>query len=245
MKERGTLAPATNIAYDPFRLQGGIKMIPIVLFVGKSGSGKTTLVEQVIAELVRRGRRVAAIKHAAHAVGLDQPGKDSARFSAAGAAAVAIVGQDQVGFYRRTPEEWNPETLRDRLFEDVDVIVGEGFKEARLPKVAVVRRAAGLEEDLDRAGLLAVATDTELAPELRVPRYSLADISGLADLVESQIQTQAGKREVTLHVNGRRITIKPFIKDFFLNTISAMVDSLKDTEDARRIVIAIDRSAQT
>ena len=217
-------------------------MIPIVLFVGKSGAGKTTLVEKVIAELVRRGRRVAAIKHAAHAVDLDHPGKDSTRFSAAGAAAVAIVGKDQIGFYRRTPEEWSPETLRDRLFEEVDVIVGEGFKEARLPKVAVVRQAAGLEEGLDRAGLLAIATDTGVAPDLKVPRYALEDISGLADLVEAQIQTQAGKREVTLYVNGRRVVIKPFIKDFFLNTICAMVDSLKDTEDARRIVIAIDRA---
>ena len=47
-------------------------MIPIILFVGKSGSGKTTLMEQVIAELGRRGRRVAAVKHAAHQLELDR-----------------------------------------------------------------------------------------------------------------------------------------------------------------------------
>ena len=220
-------------------------MIPMVLFVGKSGSGKTTLAEQVIAELCRRGRRVAALKHTAHSIALDRPGKDSARFFAAGALAVAVASPDQVGFYRRTAEPWSPETLRDRFFEEVEVIVGEGFAGAGLPKVAVIRRAAGVEKDLDRHGLLAIATDVEgaalpsLLPE--TPRYALDDIQGLADLVEAQIQSREGQREVTLFVNGRRVGIKPFIKDFFLNTIGAMVDSLKHTENGRRIVITIDR----
>jgi len=216
-------------------------MIPMVLFVGKSGSGKTTLVEQVIAELCRRGWRVAGLKHTVHPIDLDQPGKDSARFFAAGAVAVAVASTDRIGFYRRTSEPWPAEALRDRLFEEVDVIVGEGFKEARLPKVAVLRAGVGTDRELDRAGLLAIATDLKPAPDLGVRAYALDDVPGLADLVESQIRVQAGKREVTLYVNGKRIVIKAFIKDFFLNTIGAMVDSLKHTENARRIIITLDR----
>ena len=220
-------------------------MIPIILFVGKSGSGKTTLMEQVIAELGRRGWRVAAIKHAAHQLELDHAGKDSARFFAAGASAVAVASNDQIGFYRRTAEPWSVEMLRDRLLEAVDLVVGEGFKEARCPKIAVIREKVGVDEEVERAGLLAIATDVAgpLGPAggSEAPRYALDDVRGLADLAESQIKVQAGKREVTLYVNGRRIVLKAFIKDFFLNTIGAMVDSLKHTENARRIVIAIDR----
>ncbi|MEJ2754047.1 MAG: molybdopterin-guanine dinucleotide biosynthesis protein MobB, partial [Chloroflexota bacterium] len=37
--------------------------IPIVSIIGKSKSGKTTLLEKLIAELKRRGYRVATIKH--------------------------------------------------------------------------------------------------------------------------------------------------------------------------------------
>jgi molybdopterin-guanine dinucleotide biosynthesis protein MobB len=220
-------------------------MIPIILFVGKSGSGKTTLMEQVIAELGRRGRRVAAVKHAAHQLELDRAGKDSARFFAAGAAAVAVASDDQIGFYRRTAEPWPAEMLRDRLLEEVDLVLGEGFKEARLPKIAVIREKVGADEEVNREGLLAIATDAAgpIGPAALagVPRYRLDDIQGLADLAEAQIRARAGKRDVSLYVNGKRIVIKAFIKDFFLNTIGAMVDSLKHTEDARRIVLTIDR----
>lgn len=219
-------------------------MIPIIVFVGQSGAGKTQVVEKVIAELVRRGRRVGAIKHAAHSVELDHPGKDSARFAGAGAVQVAVVGPEQAGFYRQTPEEWTPETLRDLFFEEVEVIVAEGFTAARVPKVLVLAEPARPEQALDLPGLLAVVTRTEPGPALKVPVYSPEDIPGLADLIESQIKAHAPKREVSLYVNGRRIPIKPFIKDFFLNTISAMVDSLKHTENARRIVLTLDRGRE-
>jgi molybdopterin-guanine dinucleotide biosynthesis protein MobB len=46
-----------------------------VCFIGKSGSGKTTLLEKVIAELVRRGVRVGAIKHDAHRFEIDTPAR--------------------------------------------------------------------------------------------------------------------------------------------------------------------------
>ena len=57
----------------------------LFIFVGHSNAGKTTFVEQLLAELTRRGRRVAAIKHAHHAVELDTAGKDSWRYKQAGA----------------------------------------------------------------------------------------------------------------------------------------------------------------
>jgi GTPase SAR1 family protein len=54
-------------------------MIPIVSIVGHSDAGKTTLIEKLIAELTRRGYRVATIKHDAHCFEIDHPGKDSYR----------------------------------------------------------------------------------------------------------------------------------------------------------------------
>lgn len=50
--------------------------IPIVSIVGKSSSGKTTLVEKLIPELVRRGYRVATVKHNIHDFEIDHEGKD-------------------------------------------------------------------------------------------------------------------------------------------------------------------------
>jgi molybdopterin-guanine dinucleotide biosynthesis protein B len=58
----------------------------ITTIIGHSGSGKTTLIEKLVRELTQRGLRVATIKHAHHSVQLDTPGKDSWRYTQAGAA---------------------------------------------------------------------------------------------------------------------------------------------------------------
>ncbi|MDZ4183932.1 MAG: molybdopterin-guanine dinucleotide biosynthesis protein MobB, partial [Desulfuromonadales bacterium] len=59
----------------------------VVSFIARSGTGKTTLLEQVIAELKRRGYKVGAIKHDAHRFEIDHPGKDSIEQAGAGQAA--------------------------------------------------------------------------------------------------------------------------------------------------------------
>ncbi len=212
-------------------------MIPTVLFVGQKDSGKTTIVTQVIAELTRRGVRVGALKHTTHAIDLDQEGKDSQRMSDAGALMVGVISKGMTGFYRQTAEPWTPEDIRDRLFEGVDVMVGEGFKEARLPKIAIIRDQEGAKNGEIRKGLLAVVSDLDV--DLGVNRFATSDISGIADLVQKQISRKQGKRDVLLWVNGKKVFIKSFIKDFILNTVVGMVVSLRDTEGAKSIVIRI------
>lgn len=56
-----------------------------------SGTGKTTFIERLIPLLAERGVRTAVIKSDSHGFDLDVAGKDSARFSAAGAQAVAVT----------------------------------------------------------------------------------------------------------------------------------------------------------
>ena len=63
----------------------------IIGLAGWSGSGKTTLVTSVIPVLVKRGLKVATVKHAHHEFDTDQPGKDSWLHRQAGASEVAIV----------------------------------------------------------------------------------------------------------------------------------------------------------
>ena len=59
-------------------------MHTIISIVGKSGSGKTTLIEGLIAELKKRGYKVAIVKHSHHAADLDTEAKDTWRFTQAG-----------------------------------------------------------------------------------------------------------------------------------------------------------------
>jgi molybdopterin-guanine dinucleotide biosynthesis protein B len=55
-------------------------MHSVISLVGKSSSGKTTLLEKLIAELKRRGYKVAIVKHSHHADALDTAEKDTWRY---------------------------------------------------------------------------------------------------------------------------------------------------------------------
>ena len=77
-------------------------MIPIVSIVGKSNSGKTTLIEKLIAELTRRGWRVATIKHNRHGFEIDHEGKDSWRHKQAGAVATVVASPRRIAVIEDT-----------------------------------------------------------------------------------------------------------------------------------------------
>ena len=83
-------------------------MIPIVSIVGKSDSGKTTLIEKLIAELTRRGFRVATIKHNRHGFDIDHEGKDSWRHKRAGAVATVVASPGRAALIEDTPEGLRP-----------------------------------------------------------------------------------------------------------------------------------------
>ncbi len=214
-------------------------MIPVIGIAGASGSGKTTLAVKLIEELKKRGYKVAAIKHTRHQVDVDRPGKDSAAYYEAGAAAVALASPDKVAVIMPADGQWSPEDIALRLFPEVDLVLVEGFGDAAIPKIGVARQ--GVSKLPDQKGLIGLVTD--LKTESKVPVFSFDRVGAVADLLEDYIRRLGPKRDVRLDVNGKKIMIKPFIKDFFLKTIAAMVDSLHGTRAARRIQILIDKPA--
>jgi molybdopterin-guanine dinucleotide biosynthesis protein MobB len=157
-------------------------MPPIVSIVGESKSGKTTLIEMLISELKSRGYRVATIKHSTHHLGFDKSGKDSWRHIQAGSAATAIVSPDEVVLIKTVTAEPDLNEIARFFGEDYDIILAEGFKQSQAPKVEVHRKAAGPPLSLVN-NLIAIATDEPL--ETKARQFSLNDIKGLADFLES------------------------------------------------------------
>ena len=150
----------------------------LFIFVGHSNAGKTTFVEQLLAELTRRGRRVAAIKHAHHTAG-----KDSWRYKQAGAVMSMLVTRDALQLVADATDRREPQQLAARFLGEADLVLAEGFSHAAGPKIEVLRRACGnpprcqLED-----GLIALVTDCEEAhPSL--PHFALDDVAGFADFV--------------------------------------------------------------
>jgi len=159
--------------------------IPAVSFIARSGTGKTTLVEKLIRELKGRGLRVGAIKHDAHRFDIDHPGKDSHRFTSAGADTMLICSPAKLALVKQHAEPPAIEELIAAYFPDVDIVLTEGFKQSGLPKIEVYRTGLG-QELLTRGGnhdpsLIAVAGDGPLS--LDVPVLDLNDIRALADFL--------------------------------------------------------------
>ena len=134
--------------------------IPIYSVVAYSGTGKTTLLEKLIAELKSRGLRVAVIKHDAHEFDIDHEGKDSWRFTRAGADVTVVASESKAAIMENRPVSL--EGLLDKI-TDVDVILAEGYKSGHWPKIAVKRAATGKPLPLPAEECFAIVTDD---PEL-------------------------------------------------------------------------------
>lgn len=170
--------------FPTFLFYGGF-MVPIVSIVGKSDSGKTTLIEKLIPELVRRGYKVATVKHDVHGFDVDRPGKDSWRHKKAGAHTVVISSPTKLVLIRDVDHDADLTELRNKYIREVDLILSEGFKKNNQPKIEVFRKE--MHRDLlctKEDNLLAIATDQPLA--LDIPCFDLNDARGLVDLIEEQ-----------------------------------------------------------
>ena len=158
-------------------------MIPIVSIVGKSGTGKTTLLEGLIVELRRRGYRVAVVKHDVHNFEIDLPGKDSWRYAQVGSDVVVISAPRKLALIKRLEREMALDEIA-ALVPEVDIILTEGYKRGKAPKIEVSRRARS-DELLCRADeLIAIAADQSF--DLDVPQFDLDDVVGIADLLEER-----------------------------------------------------------
>ncbi len=154
---------------------------------GYSGSGKTTLLTQLLPALRARGLRVGVIKHAHHQFDLDRPGKDSYELRQAGAARVLVASSRRWALLAEREEDGDP-PLRELLTRiatpDLDLILVEGFRHERFPKLEVHRPAQG--RDLlckDDPSILAIATDSALILPREIPCFDLNDYPSITEFV--------------------------------------------------------------
>ena len=117
----------------------------VIGFAGFSGSGKTTLIEKLIPEMRQRGLRVSVVKHAHHSFDIDHPGKDTYRHRVAGAFEVVAACNQRLALVREfeNPTQLSVHQLLAELYEGVDWVFVEGFKNADLPKIEVLRQVDG------------------------------------------------------------------------------------------------------
>ncbi len=165
-----------------------IPIPPAIAFIAHSGTGKTTLVEALIRELTTRGHRVGALKHDAHKFEIDSPGKDSRRFTDAGAEVMVLVSDDTIAVVKKPREPEKLDNILHNWFNDMDLVLVEGYKTSDLPKIEIQR--AVLDQPLLSRGeyhdpnLVAVVSD--VAQDLDVPILPLDSPALIADWLEAR-----------------------------------------------------------
>lgn len=164
-----------------------------IAICGFSGSGKTTLVERLIGALAPDWR-VGYAKHSGHDFQMDQPGKDTARATAAGAARVFITNDRATAMMTGRAVDF---VQRRTAFDDCDCVIVEGWKRSPLPRVMLVDAAGEILREapaLDAAPVLAWVGPAALRPD-GIPESDLYlqrdDLPGLVARVRSYLQFAA------------------------------------------------------
>lgn len=199
-------------------------MPAIISIVGHSNSGKTTLLEKLVRELKSRGYRIATVKHVPEEAGPDEPGKDSWRHLEAGSEATVVVARDRLMLIKPVTGPEVMEEIVQLIGEDQDLLIVEGFKRSRTPKIEVHRRETGpmLENLQNRA---AVVTDEPLDTDVR--QFPLDDSKGIADFIEAEFIGKREDRVLSLYINGAAVPLTEFPKNIIVNVLLALAASLK------------------
>jgi len=220
-------------------------MPPIVTFIGWHDSGKTTLASQVVSHLKQLGYQVAVIKSTKETgIVFDTPGTDTHTHRSAGADSVMLVAPDQMVIMTDNRGE-SLTSLAHRHFPEVDIVIGEGFKEARqVSKIEVFRNTDKLLRNTV-SGVIAVASDEAISGD---HIFRLNEAAEIASFIEKRFLQDASKGadHTTLLINGNRIPMKGFVQDALAGTIEGFVESLKlGSRDTKTIDIRITLSGNS
>ncbi len=112
-------------------------MVPAVQIVGYKNTGKTTLVCRLAEQLAERGFRIGTVKHDGHDFEPDVPGTDSWKHRRSGAAVTAVVSDRRTAWFEERSSELSE--LLTRMADRVDLVIVEGWKRERYPKLALVQ----------------------------------------------------------------------------------------------------------
>jgi molybdopterin-guanine dinucleotide biosynthesis protein B len=176
------LTVGKNTARPVGNCPGGL---PVFGVTGWKNSGKTTLVAALIDDLVGRGLKVGAIKHAHHSLEIDHEGRDSYKMRAAGAQQVALVSEHRFALIRELAQEPEPEF--DQIlqhFEGFDLVLVEGYKQLPLPKIEI--RGPSLEDVpliADEIDEVVAIASKDVVNARGLPVFSPDDTGAIADFI--------------------------------------------------------------
>lgn len=226
----------------------------VISITGYKKSGKTTLILKLSDELIKRGYKVAVIKHINK--NIDQVNTDTSKYKEVLTQVAAITPKESVIFLK------NKKNLEEIIkYFEADIILIEGFKkEKTFPKIVCLREESekaelfdGLQlctagfvskelhpklydfnilndEDIKKIAEIAINKSFKL-PNLNCGECGYQDCYGLAQEIVKGNKTlddcSSLEPSTLVKVNGKIISMNSFISKIVKNTIIGLLTSLK------------------
>ena len=155
------------------------RKVPVVSITAPaSGTGKTTFIEKLLPRLRERGIRAGVIKSDSHGFNLDMEGKDSCRFSQAGAESVAVISPQGWFITQKTEQRADFEAVAHKM-EGVDLLLTESRSHGTLPALSLWR---GKGTPLAGEDVAAIFTSEPHAEVAALYEYNLDDIEKAVEI---------------------------------------------------------------
>lgn len=220
--------------------------------IGYKNAGKTSVVEDLIVYLKQKGYRVHTAKHSSHEI---NPDADTERHFSMGASKVVGVDPNLYHVLQKKDDLW-----RELLGCDFAILEGfkklKGFLKvlvAQEPKdleliddyTFIVTGNEDLADDVRERGAVFVPDSEELYSRIestafrRLPDENCRRCGrrGCSHLAREIFEGEAADEEcvyltdrVRLEVDGKEVTLSPFIQDLVDNTVRGLMSSLKNGE---------------
>lgn len=180
---------------------------PLIAVIGTSQSGKTATTVELTKDFVKKGYKVATIKHIPKPnFTIDTPQKDTWRHAQAGAKVVISVAPQEITAIRKCNKaDFSWDDLQGIIKEaEVDLIIVEGFKglvktDAQIPKIIAVKTEDEVATAIkDNKNILAIVgfMPQKLPSSQKIPYFKAPDkLKELAALVESTLKPHLKIRE--------------------------------------------------
>ncbi len=161
----------------------------VSVVAAQSNTGKTTLIEGLIHYFKNRNYRIGVLKHDAHRFEIDKKGKDSFRFSEAGADTVIISSSDKIAMIQKNQQDVDLEQIL-RLFEEMDLVLIEGYRNNNYMKLEVHRQEMGSELLYENSNFCQedfIAIVSDISHSVPIPVLSINRVNEVGAYLETKI----------------------------------------------------------
>jgi molybdopterin-guanine dinucleotide biosynthesis protein B len=204
--------------------------LKIIAVSGYKKSGKSVLCRKLLAGLAARGFNAGYVKRSSDEVG-SPPDTDSGAARAMGFGTV-VWGRDCLRYETPLkPEGDDPYEIAGKFFPEADVVILEGGKDLRLPKIWVLKEG---ETPPEGGGVFAVYD--RFGPGDGASLFGESETERLADAIAEKIRN--GFRSARVFIGDAEIPMKDFVADFVSGGVRGMLGALKKTggvDESRRV----------